>query len=100
RQPAISDARNTSQEHIRSSTQPYRDRAADRERIESRLSDGMELTFVADDLLTPQQAHHLYLLLDHAPSCMEIHAQCLVLHRIPAHSHTQAQLPVSEYIHL
>jgi hypothetical protein len=60
----------------------------------------MKLAFVADDLLTPEETHDLDLLLYHPPSCVEIHAQRFVLHRVPAHTYAEAQFAASEYIHL
>src|SRR5437763_8723091 len=60
----------------------------------------MKLAFVADNLLTPEEAQDFDLLLYHPPSCVEIHAQRFVLHRVPAHAYTEAQFSPRKYIHL
>ena len=58
-------------------------------RIEPCLGDGMKLAVIGDDLLTPQQAHYLDLFLDEAATRLEVHAECFILHRIPADPHAQ-----------
>ena len=100
RKPAIADAGYTSQQYIRTTTQPYGDGATYGQRIEARLSNGMVLPFVTDNFLAPQQAHHLYLLFYNAPSRLEVHSQRLVLHRVPTYAYPQTQLPASEHIYL
>src|SRR5918995_4432597 len=51
----------------------------------------MILALVADDLPAPQQAHHLYLLLDPSTARFELFAERLVLHSVPAYAHPKAQ---------
>src|SRR5215213_3183780 len=51
---------------------------------------GLILTLVADDLLSPQQAHYLYLLFDPGTARAEVFAECLVFHSVPADSHPEA----------
>src|SRR5947209_3233723 len=63
RQPAVAQACGPAQEHIRSSAQPYRNGTTHRQGVETSFGDGMKLTLVGDDLLAPQQAHDLDLLL-------------------------------------
>src|SRR5258708_37107412 len=100
REPAVGHAGSTLQQHVSSAACPDGDGTARREGIESSLGDGMELAVVADDWLTPEQAQHLDLLLDGTTACMEVHAERLVLHRVPAYPYAETQLATGEYIHL
>src|SRR6266849_2649241 len=60
----------------------------------------MVAALVADDLLTPEEAHHLDLFFYDPSSRVEIHAQRLVLYRIPAYPHAEAYLAACENVHL
>src|SRR5260370_24750468 len=100
REPAVGHAGSTPQQHVSSAACPDGDGTALREGIESSLGDGMELAVVADDRLTPEQAQHLDLLLDGTTACVEVHAERLVLHRVPAYPYAETQLATGEYIHL
>src|SRR5713226_5995691 len=60
----------------------------------------MVAALVADDLLAPEEAHHLDLFFYDPSSRVEIHAQRLVLYRIPAYPHAEAYLAACENVHL
>src|SRR5713226_9502995 len=60
----------------------------------------MVAALVADDLLAPEEAHHLDLFFYDPSSRVEIHAQRLVLYRIPAYSYAKANLAACENVHL
>jgi hypothetical protein len=60
----------------------------------------MILAFVADYLPSPQQAHHLYLLLDPSTARAEVFTKCLVLHSVPADPYPEAQPSTAKDIYL
>src|SRR5687767_3096537 len=70
-----------------------------RQGIDASLVDAMILALVADYLPAPQQAHHLYLLLDPSTARAEVFAKRLVLHRVPAYAHPKAQPSAAKDIH-
>jgi hypothetical protein len=51
---------------------------------------------VADYLPSPQQAHHLYLLLDPSTARAEVFPERLVLHSVPAYAHPKAKPSVAK----
>jgi len=99
RKPAVRHPRRPAQQHVCSPTRPDGDGTAHGKGVEPGLGDGMDLAVVGDDLLASQQTQHLDLLLDHAPTGVEVPTQRFVLHRVPANPYPQAQLATAQHIH-
>ena len=60
----------------------------------------MPATVEIDHGLGPQHPHELDLLLEAAPSVVEIHPQRLVLDRVPADAETEAKAAAGEHVYL
>src|SRR4029450_2267664 len=83
-EPPVGHASGPAQPHIRPCAHPHRDGTLPRQGLDARFVDTVVLALVADDLLGPQQAHHLNLLLDPSTARAEVFPQSLVLHSVPA----------------
>src|ERR1700674_352997 len=59
----------------------------------------MVTAFVADYLLAPEEAHYFDLFFYDTSSRVEVRAQRLVLDRVPAYSHAEAQFAAGEDVH-
>src|SRR5215212_1643280 len=100
REPTVGHASSPAQPYVRPCPHPHRDGTLHGQGVDARLVDAVVLTLVADHLLGPQQAHHLYLLLDPSTTGPEVFAQRLKLHRVPADSHSKAQPSAAKNIYL
>src|SRR5919112_6750447 len=90
-EPAIGHASSSAQSYIRPCAHPHRYGTLHRQGSDARLVDTVVLALVADYLPAPQQAHHLYLLLDPSTARFELFAKRLVLHSVPAYAHPKAK---------
>src|SRR5215212_7769193 len=95
-EPALSQTSGPAQPYICPCAHPHRYGTLHRQGVDARFVDTMVLALVANDLLSPQQAHHLYLLLDPSTARLEIFTKCLVLHGVPAYAHPKAQPSVAK----
>src|SRR5450755_475583 len=98
REPAVGEARGTTQGGFRRATRPDGDGTARGERIEASLADSVELALIGDDLLAPEPTQHIYLLIQDATSRVKVHVEPFVLHRIPADAHAEAEFAAAEDI--
>ena len=71
-----------------------------RQRVDAGVGDVVILAVEVDDVLGPQLAQHLDLLVAAAAPGGKVHAQRLVLHRVPAYADAQAQPPAGQQVDL
>src|ERR687889_779156 len=95
-QPAVSHACSPAQPYIRPCAHPHRYGTLHGQGVDSRFVDTVVTALVADDLPSPQQAHHLYLLLDPSTARVEIFTKRVVLHGVPAYAHPKAQPSIAK----
>ena len=71
-----------------------------RQRIDTRVTDGVPTAFKIDNLLRPQRPHDLDLFLATLATIVKILIQRFVLDRIPTRPDPQAQPATAEHINL
>src|SRR5215211_1290036 len=96
RHPSVGHTSGPAQPHIRPCAHPHRYGTLHRQGVDARFVYAVVVALVADDLPSPQQAHHLYLLLDPSTARVEVFTERLVLHLVPAYTHPEAQPPVTK----
>jgi hypothetical protein len=90
-EPAIGHASSSAQPYVRPRAHPHWYGTLHRQGVNARLVDTVVLALKADYLPAPQQAHHLYLLLDPSTARFEVFPKRLVLHSVPAYAHPKAK---------
>src|SRR5215207_6219541 len=90
-EPPVGHTSGPAQSYVRPRAHPHRYGTLHRQGIDARLVDTMVLSLKADYLPAPQQANHLYLLLDPSAARAEVFAERLVLHSVPAYAYPKAK---------
>ena len=107
RKPAVGEPRDAAHGHVEgrrttrgTGADPDRDRALHRQRLDAGMADPVPLALIIDNLLRPQQAQHLDLLLAALAARTPVLVQRLVFDRIPADANAQPQTPAAEHVNL
>jgi len=98
--PAVADGADSRDHLLRHPSEPDRDRALHRQRVDARVGHGMEAALEADERLRPQLPQQAHLLFEAGAAILERHAQRLVLHPVPARADAEAHAPAGEHVDL